>query len=112
MNKIRELRKEYNYSQTELANLCKTTTSNVSGWECGKWQPDNETLIRLANIFNVTVDYLLGRTEWTNEDKVQGVRRSSLSAAEYEWLDLRSGIIQAKGEKYLETVITMLKALI
>ena len=61
MNRIRELRKEKKLTQTDLAKCLNTTTSNVSGWECGKWQPDNDTLIRLAEILDVSVDYLLGR---------------------------------------------------
>ncbi len=65
MNKIRELRKQFNYTQTELAEFCNTTTSNVSGWELNKWEPDNKSLIILANIFNTTVDYLIGREEFT-----------------------------------------------
>lgn len=61
MNKIRELRKSNKLTQGELAEVLNTTTSNVSGWECGKWQPDNDTLVKLANFFGVTIDYLLDR---------------------------------------------------
>lgn len=113
MNKIRELRKKFNYTQTELAELCKTTTSNVSGWECGKWQPDNETLITLANTFNVTVDYLLGRETITKKEAAEGMGNypTTLSAAEWEWLELRSLILEKHDEKYLQTLISMIKTL-
>lgn len=61
MNKIRELRKQAGLTQTDLAQKLQTTTSNISGWECDKWQPDNQTLIALADLFDVSLDELLGR---------------------------------------------------
>lgn len=115
MNRIKELRKKNSYTQTELAALCKTTTSNVSGWECGKWQPDNDMLILLADTFNVTIDYLLGRdNELTNKEKNLGIGRHAtyLSEDEWEWLELRSEILRIYGERYLNTLNAMLTALI
>ncbi len=52
--------------------------------------------------------------EWTEADRAQGVGKypTYLSAAETEFLELRSEILRVHGEQYLETVITMLKALI
>ena len=92
MNRIRELRKKFGYTQTELATLCKTTTSNISGWECEKWQPDNDALLLLADTFNTSVDYLLGRNEITPEEKAAGVGRRAiyLSDDEFDWLDRKS----------------------
>lgn len=51
--------------------------------------------------------------EWTEADQAQGIGRypTYLSEAETEWLELRSEILRIHGEQYLETVITMLKAL-
>ena len=51
--------------------------------------------------------------EWTDADQAQGVGKhpTYLSEAETEWLELRSLILSAHNEQYLETVITMLKAL-
>ncbi len=89
MNKIRELRKERKITQGELAEVLNTTTSNVSGWECGKWQPDNDTLIKLAEIFNVSVDELLGRDELTPEERAAGARetiKKSITPIEDEML--------------------------
>ncbi len=52
--------------------------------------------------------------EWTEADQAQGVGKypTYLSTAETEFLELRSEILRVHGEQYLETVITMLKALI
>ena len=115
MNNLRELRKQKGYTQTELAKLCKTTTSNISGWECGKWQPDNENLILLADIFGVSIDFLLGRNSvtLTPEEKALGVGRKAtyLSEEEWEWLELRSEILSEKGEDFLKSLIVMINAI-
>ena len=57
---IKELRKEYGMSQTQLASLLFISQDTVSLWECGKSLPDIETVVKLTKIFNVTSDYLLG----------------------------------------------------
>ena len=62
MNKIKELRKQKNWNQTTLAKKLNTTQANISGWEKNKWQPDNEVLIKLSELFNVSIDYILGNT--------------------------------------------------
>ena len=51
--------------------------------------------------------------EWTEADQAQGIGRypTYLSAEEKEWLELRSLILSANGKQYLETVISMLKAI-
>ena len=62
MNRIKELRKQKKWNQSVLAQKLNTTQANISGWEKSKWQPDNDALIKLSEIFNVSVDYLLGNT--------------------------------------------------
>lgn len=60
LERLKELRKSKQISQKELANILGTTNSSICDWECGRAQPDLETLINIANYFEVTTDYLLG----------------------------------------------------
>ena len=60
MNRIREVRKAKKLSQTELAEMLHVHQTAVSQWENGKTEPDMDNLCRIADIFGVTVDYLLG----------------------------------------------------
>lgn len=53
-------RKMSNISQQELARLLKIPQTTYSSYETNKVEPDNQTLIDLAKIFNVSVDELLG----------------------------------------------------
>lgn len=73
--RLKNLRKQKDLTQTELANLLNLSHGAIAMWETGKRQPDNDTLLRIADFFNVTVDYLLGRdNEKTppNEDLSEG----------------------------------------
>jgi len=66
-NNIKILRVEKELSQEELAKNVNVTQTAVSAWEVGRTVPDTQTADRLALFFDVSVDYLLGRTsERTN----------------------------------------------
>ena len=56
---IKRLRLENNLNQEQLAEQLHVTRQAVSNWETGKTQPDIETLTQLAEIFGVSVEYLI-----------------------------------------------------
>jgi transcriptional regulator with XRE-family HTH domain len=58
--KIRELRKANKMNQVELAKLMGVGKTTISNWETSYSSPDPDSLVRLSNIFNCSVDYLLG----------------------------------------------------
>ena len=62
-NRIRELRKQRGYTMKELGQMIGLAESTVSQYETGKRQPDNETLLKLGEIFETTVGYILGAEE-------------------------------------------------
>ena len=64
-NKLKELRKLYGLSQVELANKLDLRQSNITNWECYNREPLPDNLLKIADFFHVSVDYLLGRE---NED--------------------------------------------
>ena len=61
--RIAALRHEQGMTQTALAQQLPATRGAVAQWETGKSAPGLESLTRLAQIFQVSVDYLLGRCE-------------------------------------------------
>ena len=63
MERLKVLRESKGVTQSQLGEFIGAKKSAVSLWESGKRQPDQETLVRLAAYFEVTVDYLLGRDE-------------------------------------------------
>ena len=60
MNRIRELRKQMDMTQKELAIHLQIADSTLSYWEMGKYEPDHEALMRLSRFFQVPIDYILG----------------------------------------------------
>lgn len=67
-SRIRSLRKEHKISQTELAKYVHVSQATVTAWETGKAEPSSSALNSLADYFNVTADYLLGRTKERNNN--------------------------------------------
>lgn len=61
--RIKKERLEKDLNQPELAKKLSVAKGTVSNWENGYRSPDSEMLSKLANFFNVTTDYLLGRTD-------------------------------------------------
>lgn len=60
--RIRALREQAGMTQSELARRLSITRSSVNAWEMGISAPSTQYLIRLAEIFQVSTDYLLGRS--------------------------------------------------
>lgn len=56
---LKEKRKEYQLTQEQLAEKIYVTNKTVSNWETGKTTPDIDSLIRLANLFDLSLDNLL-----------------------------------------------------
>lgn len=65
--RLRKLRNEKKLTQTELGKIINVTKVSISGYESGDRTPDTDNLGRLADYFEVTSDYLLGRTNKMNE---------------------------------------------
>ena len=61
--RLKEIRNEYQYSQLKLSEQLGVSRSAVAMWESGSSQPDNDMLLRIADIFGVSTDYLLGKTD-------------------------------------------------
>lgn len=61
--RLKELRKKKGISQLRLATELNTSQNTISRYETGEREPGIAELIKIANYFNVSVDYLIGRTE-------------------------------------------------
>ncbi len=59
--RLKELREELGMTQKELGRMLDIAPNTISQYETGRREPDLGTLMRMAELLNVTVDYLLGR---------------------------------------------------
>ncbi len=69
MNRIRELREDRDLRQSDVASATGIDQRTLSNYETGKTNPDSFAIIKLAEFFGVTCDYLLGVNDLTITDK-------------------------------------------
>lgn len=67
MNRIKELRNEKGITQADLAKILKISDRAVGYYENGDREPDYTTLLKIAEYFDVSIDYLLGRVDVRKE---------------------------------------------
>lgn len=63
MQRLKELRKKKRISQQALATILDMNQNSVSRYETGEREADYKTLIAFGDFFNVSIDYLLERTD-------------------------------------------------
>lgn len=61
--RIRQLRLERKISQMQLASAINSSQASITDWELGKKEPRPEMLIAMADFFDVSLDYLCGRSD-------------------------------------------------
>ncbi|EOK4613467.1 helix-turn-helix domain-containing protein [Listeria monocytogenes] len=61
-NRLKQLRKNNNKTQEDISKILGISRGAYSHIENGRNEPDMETIVKLANIFGVSTDYLLGRS--------------------------------------------------
>ena len=77
MNTIKKLRQEKALTQAELADIFSLDQTTVSKWELGKALPDSQMLIRLAQFFDVSTDFLLGISTFYYPDRIKETHNNS-----------------------------------
>ena len=66
--KLIELRKKAGFSQEQLGDKLDVTRQTVSKWELGETTPEMEKLIRMSEIFNISIDELIGNNNNTYKE--------------------------------------------
>lgn len=105
----RERKKYLKLTNKKIAALANLPLRTVEQVMCGaSANPRIETVTAINKVLGIKSD-----ADWTDEDTAAGVGNHStfLSAAEWEWLELRSEIIEARGEQYLNTLTELIKLL-
>ncbi len=74
--RLRQLRLDKHLKQEQVADLIGVTKSAISAYENDLRQPSFDVLVQLANLYRVSTDYLLGRTD------TRSIDLSDLTAAE------------------------------
>lgn len=78
-SRIKKLRRERDMTQEDLAEALSISAASVSQWECDKTAPDISQLPVLANIFEVTTDFLLGVDVANKEKEIDAIVKEAYS---------------------------------
>jgi transcriptional regulator with XRE-family HTH domain len=70
-NRLTEIREEYGYNMKQVAEGIDMKPDSYRNYETGRLQPSVDTILKLAEFYGVTTDYLLGRTP--KEDHIQAI---------------------------------------
>lgn len=88
-DRIKKERIAKSITQKELSKLLDVSPSTIGMYEQNRRQPDSETLKKLANFFNVSTDYLLGRTDIKNpSDEISNAVEDDPELIEF-WNELK-----------------------
>lgn len=79
VKRLRETRENLDLKQIDLTDLFGVTYSTISGWETGKDTIPLKQLIKYANKYNYSLDYLLGLTDKNIEYKVLKINLNTLA---------------------------------
>lgn len=77
---LRKLRENNNYSQKFIASRLRCSPSIISAYETGERTPSLQNLVSLADLYRVSVDYLLGREHPKNELDTGGLGTRQMEA--------------------------------
>ena len=109
MNRIRELREEKKITQIRLSIELEVSQETISAYEMEKYYPSVKSLIKLQNIFGVSIDYILG----LSDTRYERIETNSLAQDETRLINLYRKLDSLGKERitsYLEGYINALEA--
>lgn len=105
--RLKQLRSENNLTQAQLASILGIAKTTLAAYEQGKSEPNIELLIKMANYFDISVDYLIGKTNCMHEEyqpvsdilgidekTIEILQKLSATASDHSHLDYLEAIIQ------------------
>ena len=92
--KLSKLRKEYNYTQEQLAEILGVSRQSISKWESDIAYPETEKLIELGKLFECSMDYLL-KEDITEKQGLQPTEKESI------WTGFKKQFREHKSKKMI-----------
>ena len=103
--RLKELRTEKNLTQEEVAKEIGTSQTNIGRWEKGLNEPSSSFVVKLANFFEVSTDYLLGRSDdFGNVTVTTASPSAALTPDELELLELYKKLPKTRQKTVLDTI--------
>lgn len=86
-NILKKIRQDNNLTQEELAKKIDTSRSNIANYENNKNMPSVDILDKLSKMFNVSIDYLLGKSDIRNPEEIKKVPFANAGGLDTKGLD-------------------------
>ncbi len=102
---LKKLRQEYGISQQRLADAIQVSQPSINKYENHNIEPDIEILIRMANYFNTSIDYIVGNTDVRR--RIEHTESYNLNQKEIE-LVTHFRALNAEEQACIETVVQTL----
>ena len=102
-NNLKQIRNSKKLLQTQVAMDLNITQETISSYETGRVFPSSDMLIKLANYYNTSIDYLLCRTKYNMP--INDIKPNNISDADFMLLtkiNNLSAINKAKAEAYID----------
>ena len=87
MNRIKELRIEKGLLQSDVAKYINKSERMVGFYENGKRDPNTDTLIKLSELLDASVDYILGKSDIRNPEEIKKVPFANAGGLDTTGLD-------------------------
>lgn len=87
MNRIKFLREKFGYTQQELADKLNGAKSTIAMYENETRKPSLEVLIKLSEIFNCSIDYILCKSDVRNPEEIKNVQFANAGGLDTTDLD-------------------------
>ena len=87
MNRIKQLREEFNMTQQDLATKINGAKSTIAMYEKGDRKPSMEVLIKLSEIFNCSIDFILCKSDIRNPEEIKNTPFANAGGLDTNGLD-------------------------
>ena len=110
MNRLKELRLQTGLSQFQLAQAAETTQRNISYWESGRIEINLNTAIKLAQVLQVSVEYLAGIEDDFGIKKANNANALPAYSKEEQQLIEDYRALNYSGKKLVKQTVETLRA--
>lgn len=100
--RIKELREEKGLTQAELANAIFTSQRNIGRWENAENEPTYSQLVKLADFFNVSIDFLVEREDDFGVKQFNETQSATLTSDEKRLLEAFNRLNDLEKEKLID----------
>lgn len=87
MNRIKQLREENNWTQLELSKKMNCAMSSIAMYESETRKPSMEVLLKLSEIFDCSIDYILGKSDIRNPEELKNIPHANSGGVDTTGLD-------------------------